>query len=102
MSISLTKRTVDYSDPESFCFGFFCDFCEKEWKSQIFHFESGGFSAIENEIARQLIWAQEHKTAFEKANLEAHFHFSHNPATDEWLCDECFENVQNMPKKHGN
>src|SRR5215469_15159866 len=99
MSVPLTKRSTNHSDLESFSFVFFCDSCGKEWKSPPLPFESGGFTAIEHEAVRQMIWAQEHKAAFEKANLEAHFHFNHFvPEADtagaesgEWVCDECFE-----------
>ena len=89
MSVSLTARTTDHSSAGSFSFSFFCDNCGNEWKSFVTPFESGGFTAIENEEARQLIWAHEHKTAFDRANLEAHFHFNHCPESGKWVCDEC-------------
>jgi len=91
MNVSLTKRTTDFSNAGSFSFSFYCDACGKEWKSPTFPFESGGFTAIGNEEARQLIWAQEHKTAFDKANLEAHFHFSFCTKCEKWVCDDCFD-----------
>ncbi|MCL2196414.1 MAG: hypothetical protein FWB77_02235 [Treponema sp.] len=90
MSVSLTKRTTDYSNGGSFSFSFYCDTCGNEWKSLTFPFESGGFTAIESEEVRQLIWAQEHKAAFDKANLEAHFHFSFCSKCGKWVCDDCF------------
>ena len=37
-----------------------------------------------------MIWAQEHRIAFEKANLEAHFHFNQCPDCNSRVCDDCF------------
>ena len=93
MSEPLTKRCTDHSDKESFSFSFFCDQCGKEWKSLPAAFVSGGFTAIEHEETRQLIWEQEHRIAFEKANLEAHMFF--NLENGERVCDGCFEKENN-------
>ena len=90
MSAPLTKRTTDLSNLETFSFSFFCDSCGKEWKSSPVPFDSGSCTVIEHEEARNIIWAQEHKIAFEKANLEAHFHFNCCPVCKSWVCDECF------------
>ena len=95
MSASLTRKSTDHSSPEQFTFGFFCDCCGAEWRSLAIPFESGGFSAIEHETVRQLIWAQEHKAAFDRANLEAHFNFNYCPESGRWVCDECFEKNEN-------
>jgi len=90
MNRPLTQKVTDFSDKEQFSFGFHCDICGYEWKSGSLHFESGGFTSIENNEAYQLIWAQEHRTAYEKANLEAHWHFNHCPKCSRWVCVECF------------
>jgi len=90
MSVALTTRATDRSSGKSFAFSFYCDNCGSEWASQVIPFQSGGFTAIENEEAKQLIWAHEHRTAFERANLEAHFHFNHCPDSGKWICDECY------------
>jgi len=52
---------------------------------------SGGFTAVHNKEVWKLIWADEHRLAFEKANLEAHLHFNRCSENGEWVCDECFE-----------
>jgi len=91
MSAPLTKRSIDHSNTESFSFSFFCDQCGKEWASLTVGFASGGFTVIENEAAWKLIWAEEHRLAFEKANLEAHLHFNWCSEIGEWICDDCFE-----------
>ena len=101
MSLPLTRKSINRSSTEQFVFSFFCDRCGKEWKSRIFSFNGGYFTAIENEEVRQMIWAQEHRAAFEQANLEAHFHFCHNPESGMWVCDECFnaEGKGGLPEK---
>jgi len=90
MSVSLTSQTIDRSSVESFSFSFYCDKCGSEWKSPEIPFELGGFTSIENEEVRQMVWAHEHRTAFDRANLEAHFHFSHCSESGMWVCDECY------------
>ena len=91
MSSPLTRKSADHSNLKQFSFSFYCDHCGAEWKSSAIPFESGGFTAVDHEEARQLIWAQEHKTAFDRANLEAHFHFNHCPESGVWVCDGCFD-----------
>jgi len=90
MSAPLTKRINDNSNLESFSFSFFCDCCGKEWVSPHVRFESNGFSEIKHEEAKRLIWEQEHRAAFEKANLEAHLYFNRCSQCGKRVCDECF------------
>ena len=90
MSAPITMRTTDHSDRESFSFSFFCDICGKAWRSPTVPFESGGLSSIEHEEARQLIWGNERKIAFEHANLEAGTKFNRCPVCGKRVCDECF------------
>jgi len=93
---TLTKKTVDYSTEKSFSFSFFCDTCGKEWRSTEKHFSGGICSVTESNEALQLLWACEHRAAFNEANLEAHFHFAECPVCGKRVCDACFE------KEHGN
>jgi len=95
MSRPLTRKSTDHSNTEKFSFSFFCDKCGKEWVSQTISFMEGGFTAIEHEEARQLMWAQEHRAAFEQANLEVHLQFNHCPECGKWVCDECFFSLGN-------
>jgi hypothetical protein len=89
MSKPLTQRTTDHSDEKGFGFSFFCDICGKEWRSPDVPFDSG-FTAIEHEEGRQMIWAQEHKAAFEAANLEAHMQFNLCQNCGKRVCDNCY------------
>ena len=90
LGVSLTKNTANHSNSAGFCFSFFCDRCEKEWISAFVPFVHGGFSAVEHEEARQMLWAQEHRAAFENANLEAHFHFNRCSVCGNVVCSDCF------------
>jgi hypothetical protein len=89
MSKPLTRRTTDLSDEKGFSFSFFCDCCGKEWKSPAVSFETGGLT-IEHEEARTLFWANEHRIAFEQANLEALMHFNLCPDCGKRVCDDCY------------
>ena len=95
---SLTMRTTDHSDQKRFSFSFFCDRCGKEWISQPVPYTAGGFTAVDHEETRQLLWEQERRAAFDGANLEAHFHFNNCPKCGKWVCDDCF-GVEEM--EHG-
>jgi len=88
---TLTKKTIDHSTVNSFSFSFFCDACGKEWLSAEKHFSGGVCSVTENEDALKLLWANEHRAAFNEANLEAHFHFAECPVCHKRVCDSCFE-----------
>jgi hypothetical protein len=89
MSLPLTRKSVDRSNAEQFAFSFFCDRCGKEYQSVILPFNRGNFTAIEYEEARQLLWTQEHKAAFEQANLDARLKFSLCRKCGRRVCDEC-------------
>jgi len=91
MSLHLTRKLTDRSDNDRFLFSFFCDRCGFEWTSQSVSFLEGGFTAIEHEEARLLIWAYEHKVAFEHANLDARTKFNRCLNCGRWVCNKCYE-----------
>ena len=88
--ITLTKKTIDHSDTGRFSFSFFCDRCGKEWVSQEKEFSQGGFTVVESDEALKLLWAHEHRTAFDEASLDARMQFNRCPKCDRWVCDNCF------------
>jgi hypothetical protein len=88
---ALTKKTADYSDQKHCQFGFCCDRCGREWISQGVPFEQCGFSVVKDEETKSLLWSEAHRVAFERANLEAQFHFNYCERYDRWICDECFQ-----------
>jgi len=87
---ALTQKTIDHSDSGAFSFSFFCDLCGREWASPVRPFSGGECSVVENDEARKLLWAAEHRAAFDEANLEAHFHFCLCPFCGKWVCTDCF------------
>jgi len=87
---ALTEKTIDHSDGKTFSFSFFCDLCGKEWVSPVQPFSGGESSVVENDEAKKLLWAAEHRAAFDEANLEAHFHFCLCPFCGKWVCGDCF------------
>ena len=91
MSAPITKHSLDHSGTETFSFSFYCDTCGKKWTSPPVKFEAGGFTGIELDETRQRIWAEEHRLAFEQANLEARLNFNYCSVCKKRLCDECFD-----------
>lgn len=87
---SLTEKTVDHSSMDSFEFSFCCDRCGKGWRSGAVPFTEIGSPEIENHEVRGMIWERDHRVAFERANLEAQFHFNRCPLCGRWVCDDCF------------
>jgi hypothetical protein len=85
----LTRRTTDHSDGKSFSFSFFCDICGSEWKSPKVPFDTDGM-AIEHEEAQNLLWANEHRIAYEQANMEALMHYNLCEKCSRRVCDHCF------------
>jgi hypothetical protein len=90
MSKPYTLRTKDYSDKESFSFSFYCDRCALEWRSPTVPFTRGGLTEIENDEALQMVWLDEHRLAYEKANLDAQHHFNRCSYCGRKVCDHCF------------
>ena len=92
---SLTDKTADHSSLEFFEFSFYCDRCDKSWRSEAVLFAARGSPAIENDEVRKMLWEWDHRAAFERANLEAQFHFNRCPACGRWVCDDCFQPLVN-------
>jgi len=95
---ALTKNSIDHSDSGNFSFSFFCDRCGKEWTSPSQPFTGEGSPVIENEDALNMLWGNEHRAAFDEANLEAHIHFNLCPVCGKRVCDDCFNIAE---KEHG-
>jgi hypothetical protein len=87
---SLTKNTKDYSDGYGFSFSLFCDRCGKEWISPKFRFSGAESAQFERNNLKPLLWSEEHRAAFDRANLEGMRHFNYCEKRGEWLCDQCF------------
>lgn len=86
----VTKKRADRSTMEEFSFSFFCDMCEKEWRSARFDFNPGDFAAPIEPTIYQMLWNDQHKAAFERANRDACFEFNRCPVCGRRVCRECF------------
>ena len=86
----ITKRYADRSTAKSFAFSFYCDQCGKEWRSTPQVFRTGNMdSPIDLRVIRML-WNDQHKAAYENANLEAIYTFYYCPECGRRVCMECF------------
>ena len=92
---ALTEKSIDHSSMDSFAFSFCCDRCGKAWRSETITFMNEGALEIDNDEVRKLLWMQDRSAAFERANLEAQFHFNRCPACGRWVCDDCFQPLVN-------
>ena len=92
---SLTEKSIDHSSREFFEFSFCCDRCGKSWRSGTVPFLQKGSPEIDNGEIREMVWERDHRIAFERANLEAQFHFNRCPTCGRWVCDDCFRPLVN-------
>jgi predicted Zn-ribbon and HTH transcriptional regulator len=83
-------RVVDYSDENGFEFGFTCDHCGFEWRSERIPFKLSGFSENLDETDRELLWNDEKRRKFEMIFSEAVIEFNKCPECGAWVCDDCF------------
>ena len=86
----VTKKYADYSTLEGFSFGFFCDKCEKEWRSVRYDFNPGGFALPMDPTVHEMLWNNQHKEAYERVSREASLAFNRCPACGRWVCNACF------------
>jgi len=86
----VTKRYADHSTPEGYAFSFFCDKCGGERRSAWYAFNPGGFIPPIDPRVFQMLWNDQHKAAYERANREAFFAFNRCPACGRRVCMECF------------
>jgi len=86
----ITKRYTDRSTTRAFAFSFYCDKCGKEWRSTTRAFDPGELQSPTDRRVLGMLWDGQHKAAYEQANLEAIYAFSHCPECDRRICLECF------------
>ena len=92
---ALTEKSIDHSSMDSFAFSFCCDRCGKAWRSETIPFTVEDVPKNDNDEVRKLLWMQDHGAAFDRANLEAQFHFNLCPACGRQVCDDCFRPLVN-------
>jgi len=86
----VTQRHADYSSTEMFLFCFFCDLCGKEWKSARYDFNPGSIAKPIDLTVYQMLWNEQHRAAYERANRDASFEFNRCPVCGRRVCKECF------------
>ena len=72
------------------CIQFFCDKCEKEWRSTPQAFDFGGLRSSTDLRIFRMLWNDQYKAAYERANLEAIYALSFCPECGRRVCMECF------------
>jgi hypothetical protein len=87
---AITEKFTDHSTTDSFAFSFHCDCCGRAWRSAALAFSHEGFALPMDEKVRAMLWTEQHKNAYERANCEAISHFNHCPECGRWVCDDCF------------
>ena len=86
----ITKRFTDHSTQKAFAFSFFCDTCGKEWRSAPHPFDPGGLRSPTDLRIFHMLWNDQYKSAYERANLEAIYALSLCPECGRRVCMECF------------
>ena len=93
---SFTEKWTDQSTKDQFAFVFYCDLCNKPWKSVPIP-----FSLTNNSLWQKLFcssisqWKTEHKDAYERANREGMLQFNRCNQCKKWVCDEDFKEEDN-------
>ena len=93
---SVTKKWIDRSSPERFSFSFFCDRCGWEWRSEDILFNAEGFTMPLDDAVRSMLWIDQRRAAYDRANTEALFMFNHCSICGDRVCDDCFYIVDSV------
>lgn len=86
----ITKKYADRSTAKVFAFSFFCDQCGREWRSTPQAFEPGRLKSPTDIRVLRMLRNDQHKTAYEQANLEALYAFFYCPECGRRVCVDCF------------
>ena len=85
----ITMKFTDESSDSFYSFTFYCDICEKPYKSPEYDSLTGDNHDPGN-------WGVEHKDAYERANNEVLKQFNRCPTCGRVVCDECFSILDDM------
>lgn len=89
---SCTRRYLDTSNERSFCFTFFCDFCEAAFQSTPILCTVTAAAKCSTELETELYklrWQKEHAQAFARANQEASIYFFSCSGCGRYICPSC-------------
>ena len=90
---SVTKKFTDRSTIKKFIFEFYCDCCSSPLQMMEYDFISGFkekvFLTNDEREARAIIYASDHKKAYERANQEARFLLHKCEKCGNMICEDC-------------
>ena len=90
---AVTKKYVDASTEEKFSFSFFCDCCGKVVSTTKLAFHPGFAKKFllsrSEQRARELVWRQDHDSAYERANVQALKLLNRCVICDSAICNDC-------------
>ena len=90
---AVTKKFTDKSTLKKFRFIFYCDCCQAPTKTIEYDFISGFrdkiFLSGDEREARAIIYASDHKKAYERANLEVRFELNKCEKCGNMVCEDC-------------
>ena len=90
MYAPITEKCVDHSTVDDFSFGFVCSICSKEWISERYRFNPGSIALPLDPEVFQILWNDQHKAAFARANRDAIFQFNRCTLCCQRVCKCCF------------
>lgn len=89
----VTKKYSDESSIRQFRFTFYCDCCGKAIPAPAMEFDSGfrkkTFLTNEEREARAIIYANEHRAAYERANNEIRLVLNRCERCGDLICEDC-------------
>ena len=89
----ITKKYTDESTMKQFKFTFHCDCCGKAIPAQVYDFNSAfaqkTFLSNDEKEARAIIYANEHREAYERANNEVRLNLNRCAVCGDMVCENC-------------
>ncbi|MBQ7399885.1 MAG: hypothetical protein IJW06_05460 [Clostridia bacterium] len=89
----ITKKYTDDSSMKQFKFTFYCDCCGKPIFTKVYDFNSAfaqkTFLSNDEKEARAIIYANEHREAYERANNEVRLNLNRCEICGDMICEDC-------------
>ena len=89
----ITKKYTDDSSMKQFRFTFYCDFCGKPISTQTYDYNNAfvqkTFLSNDEKEARAIIYANEHREAYERANNEVRLNLNRCAVCGNMVCEDC-------------
>ena len=100
MLTPVTQKFEDGSTLEVFRFTFFCDACSKVVEEISYPytppFRAKFFLSKSERKARELIWQNDHTSAYDRANKEVLLRFNRCPVCGRRVCDDCYQEAEGI------